>query len=104
MALLVDKKASVLTATPTTTYVFSKGNFTVELINVDGWEASNSSSSSSSPPKPVLIISPNVKGTYPVILFLHGFYLRNYFYKDLLELISSFGYILVAPQVFIFVY
>ncbi|KAL5561748.1 hypothetical protein UlMin_031495 [Ulmus minor] len=58
------------------------------------------SSSSSSPLKPLLIVTPTVKGTYPVILFLHGFYLRNNFYLQLLQHISSHGYIVVAPQLY----
>lgn len=96
MALLEAKTTSVLSNTPTTTSVFNKGKLTVESIKVE------TSDSSSSPPKPLLIVTPTIEGTYPVVLFLHGFYLRNYFYDDLLHHISSHGVIIVAPQVFIY--
>ncbi|XP_010523688.1 PREDICTED: chlorophyllase-1 [Tarenaya hassleriana] len=51
-----------------------------------------------SPPKPVMIVAPTVAGTYPVVFFFHGFYLRNYFYSDVLSHVASHGFILVAPQ------
>ncbi|EOA36918.1 hypothetical protein CARUB_v10009755mg [Capsella rubella] len=50
------------------------------------------------PPKPVIITSPTAAGTYPVVFFFHGFYLRNVYYSDVLNHIASHGYILVAPQ------
>ncbi|CAN6561257.1 unnamed protein product [Malus baccata var. baccata] len=53
---------------------------------------------SSAPPKPLFIVTPTVAGTYPLILLHHGFYLRNYFYKELLQHIASHGFIAVAPQ------
>ncbi|PON76085.1 Chlorophyllase [Parasponia andersonii] len=100
MSLLEAKAMSTLTnSTPTTTSVFNKGDFAVEFIKV----AETSNSCSSSPPKPLLIATPTVKGSYAVVLFLHGFYLRNYFYKDLLHHISSHGIILVAPQLYEYV-
>ncbi|KAH7669510.1 Chlorophyllase protein [Dioscorea alata] len=53
---------------------------------------------SSSPPKPLLIVTPSDSGTYPVVLFLHGFLLSNHHYSQLLNHISSHAFILVAPQ------
>nr|XP_017191167.2 chlorophyllase-1, chloroplastic [Malus domestica] len=53
---------------------------------------------SSAPPKPLFIVTPTVAGTYPVILLHHGFYLSNYFYKELLQHIASHGFVAVAPQ------
>ena len=52
-----------------------------------------------SPPKSLLIVTPTVDGTYPVLMFLHGTCLFNSFYSDLFQHISSHGYIVVAPQV-----
>ncbi|KDP21405.1 hypothetical protein JCGZ_21876 [Jatropha curcas] len=52
-----------------------------------------------SPPKPLLIVE---DGTHPVILFLHGTCLQNSYYAQLFEHIASHGYMLVAPQVFLF--
>ncbi|KAJ7962526.1 Chlorophyllase [Quillaja saponaria] len=84
MALLVTKT----TSSKATSSVFEKGGITYKSFNVE----------KSSPPKPLLIVTPTVKGLYPVILFCHGFYLRNGFYSKLLEHIASHGFILVAPQ------
>ncbi|MQM23578.1 hypothetical protein Taro_056644 [Colocasia esculenta] len=53
----------------------------------------------SSPPKPLFIVTPTDQaGSYPVILFLHGFCMRNCYYRQLLGQIASHGYIVVAPQ------
>ncbi|KAK7845606.1 chlorophyllase-1 [Quercus suber] len=73
------------------TTVFSLGNFPFTSKKVE-------TSNRGSPPKPVLIVTPTTSGQYPVILFLHGFFLRNGFYSQLLEHISSHGFIVVAPQ------
>ncbi|KAM0942065.1 putative chlorophyllase [Dioscorea sansibarensis] len=56
---------------------------------------------SSSPPKPLLIVTPSKAGKYPVVLFLHGFVLSNQSYSQLLSHISSHGFILVAPQLYV---
>ena len=77
-----------------TTAVFDQGKFPFTSKNV---ETSNGDDSSSPPPKPLLIVSPTTSGQCPVILFLHGFYLRTCFYSQLLEHISTHGYIVVAP-------
>ena len=77
--------------------VFQVGSIDYKALNLD-------TSDASSPPKPLLIYTPIVAGEYPVILFCHGFYLRNHFYSDLLKHIASHGYILVAPQVSIHPY
>ena len=85
-------------ALTTTTTVFDQGKLPFTSKKV---ETSNGDDSTSSPPpKPLLIVTPTTSGQYPVIFFLHGFYLRTCFYSQLLEHISSHGYIVVAPQVF----
>ncbi|XP_015892043.3 chlorophyllase-1 [Ziziphus jujuba] len=104
MALLEAKPAS----STTTTSVFDVGNFKITCFTVETTSNTSSSSSttgtgigtSTSPPKPLFIVTPTIKGTYPILLFLHGFYLRNTFYSQLLQHISSHGYILVAPQLY----
>ena len=61
-------------ALATTTTVFDQGKLPFTSKKV---ETSNGDDSTSSPPpKPLLIVTPTTSGQYPVILFLHGFYLR----------------------------
>lgn len=54
----------------------------------------------SKPPTELYVVIPVDQGTYPVLLFLHGFCLPNSWYSDLLTRISSQGYIVVAPEVY----
>lgn len=75
------------------TTVFSLGKFPFTSKKVETFNRG-------SPPKPVLIVTPTTSGQYPVILFLHGFLLQNGFYSQLLEHISSHGFIVVAPQLY----
>lgn len=97
MALLEAKDVVVSTSnTTTTTSVFDRGIYETRSFTVE--------TSTTGTPKPLFIVTPTTKGTYPVILFLHGFYLRNTFYSQLLLHISSHGYIVVAPQVLLYVY
>ncbi|MCO5569479.1 hypothetical protein L7F22_023191 [Adiantum nelumboides] len=51
------------------------------------------------PPVRTIIATPMENGTYPVILFKHGFNLANCFYTQLFEYLASSGYIVIAPQV-----
>ncbi|KAL3328508.1 hypothetical protein AABB24_035908, partial [Solanum stoloniferum] len=69
--------------------IFEVGNETINTINVK---------SSSSLPCSLLVFSPTTKGSYPVLLFFHGFMLQPSWYKSLLQHISSHRYIIVAPQ------
>ncbi|KAK4408259.1 Chlorophyllase-2, chloroplastic [Sesamum angolense] len=46
----------------------------------------------------LFIVAPCEKGTYPPLLFCHGFMLGNKWYSDLLCHIASHGYIVVAPK------
>ncbi|KAM3297495.1 hypothetical protein ACQJBY_039405 [Aegilops geniculata] len=73
------------------TSVFQPGNLAVEEIQVHGKKVPT-------PPIPVLIVAPKDAGTYPVAMFLHGFFLHNNYYKQLLHHIASHGFIMVAPQ------
>lgn len=77
-------------AAPTSTTSFNNGIYKVATKSV-------SKSSGSTPNPPLCIVYPTEKGTYPVILFLHGFSIPNTSYSDLFKFIASHGYIIVAP-------
>ncbi|KAL3692451.1 hypothetical protein R1sor_006102 [Riccia sorocarpa] len=53
------------------------------------------------PPRPLLIAAPTSPGEYPVVLFQHGFTMRNTYYSQLLNHIASHGFIVVAPQMYL---
>ena len=72
------------------TTCFDNGSYTVKSKRV-------SKSSGSTPNPPLYIVYPTERGSYPVILFLHGFSIPNCSYSDLFEFIASHGYIIVAP-------
>lgn len=71
--------------------VFETGKFEVTAITVKSDIFSSS--------KPLLIFTPTNPGSYPLILFLHGFSCAGSFYSHLLRLIASHGYVIAAPQV-----
>ncbi|OEL23199.1 Chlorophyllase-1 [Dichanthelium oligosanthes] len=73
------------------TSVFQPGKLSVEVIPVDH-------DALPTPPIPILIAAPKDAGTYPVAMLLHGFFLQNRFYEQLLKHVASFGFIMVAPQ------
>ncbi|PIA45043.1 hypothetical protein AQUCO_01700534v1 [Aquilegia coerulea] len=91
-ALLVKPDVKVKLS-PNTASVFEAGLFGASQQTLE-------TSHPSSPPKQLLIISPEAKDEYPVIVFLHGFALSNSYYTDLLKHIASHGYIAVAPQLY----
>ncbi|KAL2635395.1 hypothetical protein R1flu_006874 [Riccia fluitans] len=53
------------------------------------------------PPRPLLIAAPTTAGKYPVVLFQHGYTMRNTYYSQLLNHIASHGFIVVAPQMYL---
>ena len=55
------------------------------------------------PPTHLFVATPSVGGHYPVLLFKHGTLLANYAYSQLLLHIASYGYIVVAPQVYMYI-
>ncbi|PKU83808.1 chlorophyllase-2, chloroplastic-like [Dendrobium catenatum] len=79
-------------------HVFKTGKHTVKLISVQ--QEDSQGSASSPPPKPLLVSAPCEEGEFPVLVFLHGFLLYNSFYTQLLQHISSHGFIVVAPQLY----
>ncbi|KAH9602866.1 hypothetical protein KSS87_016348 [Heliosperma pusillum] len=56
--------------------------------------------SKSKSPKPLVIISPQEAGVYPILYFVHGFDIPNYEYTQLFNFIASHGIIVVAPMLF----
>ncbi|KAK6940775.1 Chlorophyllase [Dillenia turbinata] len=77
------------------TDVFEEGKFWVADFTVE------TSYAPGKPPKSLFIVSPTLQGSYPVVLFLHGFCVVNSFYSSLLRHVSSHGYIVVAPQLYL---
>lgn len=51
-------------------------------------------------PKDVLVFWPDEPGTYPLVVFQHGFSLRNSYYSTMLEQLTSHGFVVVAPQMY----
>ncbi|KAL3645119.1 hypothetical protein CASFOL_010299 [Castilleja foliolosa] len=72
--------------------VFEPGNYIVKTIKVKKCGVA------SPPPAKLLVFSPEFEGTYPVLLFCHGYCTNNTWYSQILSHVSSHGYIVVAPQ------
>ncbi|KAF5741909.1 chlorophyllase-1 [Tripterygium wilfordii] len=73
--------------------IFAPGPHSVQEFSVE-------TSSSSKPPKPLFIVTPTEPGKYPILQFYHGTVLINTYYRQVLQLIASHGYIVVAPQLY----
>ncbi|KAL8537194.1 hypothetical protein ACS0TY_012390 [Phlomoides rotata] len=71
--------------------VFETGNYPVKTITLK-------TSHTTKPPVELVIVTPLQKGTYPLLLFCHGFMLSNTWYTTLLQHIASHGYIVIAPK------
>ncbi|KAL9435951.1 hypothetical protein AB3S75_022090 [Citrus x aurantiifolia] len=100
MAAMVDAKpAASVQGTPllatATLPVFTRGIYSTKRITLE-----TSSPSSPPPPKPLIIVTPAEKGTFNVILFLHGTSLSNKSYSKIFDHIASHGFIVVAPQLY----
>lgn len=72
--------------------VFEAGKLSVKSIQVKKSEVCGA-------PTEVLVVAPETEGSYPVVIFCHGYCTQTTWYSQLLRHISSHGYILVAPQV-----
>ncbi|XP_028751543.1 chlorophyllase-2, chloroplastic [Neltuma alba] len=73
--------------------VFETGRFSTQLQSID-------SAVNFPPPKPLLIATPLEAGDFPLLLFLHGYLLYNSFYSQLILLVASHGFIVIAPQLY----
>ncbi len=89
------------TATATATSVFETGKHIPVLLRAepDGCPT-NSSLPVVPPPLQLLIATPSDAGEFPLLLFLHGYLLYNSFYSQLIQHISSHGFIVLAPQLY----
>ena len=71
--------------------IFSSGPYKVKITDV--------SLGDNKSPRPFKIFEPTgIEGKVPVIHFLHGFKLKNIFYNDLLNHLSSHGFIVISSQ------
>ncbi|WOL17286.1 chlorophyllase-1 [Canna indica] len=77
--------------------VFELGKLEVQTLLI---KLEPSKKDDPSPPRPLLVASPKDPGRYPVILLLHGFFLDNTDYRQILLHIASHGFILVAPELY----
>jgi chlorophyllase len=89
MALAIDRENEIITAAALSLFNVGKLNVTI-LTKKSGSDASLVE---------IMISSPIDAGVYPVILFIHGFFLQNHYYTQLLRHISSHGYIVIVPKV-----
>ncbi|KAK1260826.1 hypothetical protein QJS04_geneDACA001996 [Acorus gramineus] len=76
--------------------VFGEGKLKVGSISIGPLHGSPPR-----PPKPLLITSPSEGGEYPVVLFFHGFEIKNTDYTVLFRHIASHGFVVVAPQLYV---
>nr|XP_016493291.1 PREDICTED: chlorophyllase-2, chloroplastic-like [Nicotiana tabacum] len=95
---MVISYSSSVTCSTTSTTVFDVGNYKTKFVKIEPQTCSNSHPS---PPKALLIATPSSAGSYPVLIFLHGYLLYNSFYSQLIQHVSSHGFIVVAPQLYL---
>ncbi|XP_060215628.1 chlorophyllase-2-like [Lycium barbarum] len=90
---------SSVTSSTTSTTIFDIGNYKTKLVKIESQTCTTKNQYS--PPKALLIGSPSEAGSYPVVIFLHGYLLYNSFYSQLIQHVSSHGFIVVAPQLYL---
>ncbi|MQL76322.1 hypothetical protein Taro_008710 [Colocasia esculenta] len=84
------------------TRVFEAGSRKVRLLRVEPAGARGASLGEAPPPKPLLVALPEEVGQFPVLVFLHGYLLYNSFYSQLFQHVASHGFIVVAPQLYLY--
>ncbi|KAH0662184.1 hypothetical protein KY284_027115 [Solanum tuberosum] len=85
------------TSSVTCSTVFDIGNYKTKLLKIEPQTCTKHNS----PPKALLIGTPSEAGNFPVLIFLHGYLLYNSFYSQLIQHLSSHGFIVVAPQLYL---
>ncbi|XP_065859193.1 chlorophyllase-2 [Euphorbia lathyris] len=81
--------------------VFEMGKYSTEIKKVEsGTSCIIKKSSSELPPKSLLIAMPKEAGEFPILMFLPGYLLYNYFYSMLFQHVASHGFIVIAPQLY----
>ena len=71
---------------------YAAGPLAVRTISLDRCQAGA--------PLPLVIYAPEVAGTYPVVVFQHGFLSRNIEYSEILSHLAGHGFVVVAPQMY----
>lgn len=95
----VVSAATATDTTTTTTDVFDFGKYhTEQPKSVEPYCCHKKSTIPNPPPKPLLVAMPSDAGEYPLLVLLHGYFLLNSFYSQLIQHIASHGFIVVAPQ------
>ena len=51
-------------------------------------------------PVDFIVLAPDQAGTYPLVVFQHGFVLQNSYYTTMLEHVASHGFVVVVPQMY----
>jgi chlorophyllase len=69
---------------------YGAGDLSVSVIDVAAAQAGA--------PVAMQIYEPEQSGSYAVVVFQHGFQMKNGYYSTILEHVSSHGFIVVAPQ------
>lgn len=99
----MSSSSSSCSAAPAgTSTVFEAGNYTTAFQRVEPVTCTTKSPIPVPPPKPLLICMPADAGQFPVLLLLHGYLLLNSFYSELMQHVTSHGFIVIAPQVPLF--
>ncbi|KAG6727214.1 hypothetical protein I3842_02G119300 [Carya illinoinensis] len=96
----VMPSSSDAAASATSTNVFEIGKYRTVLQTVEADICTAKSKLPIPPPKPLLVGMPCEAGEFPLLVFLHGYFLYNSFYSQLLQHIASHGFIVVAPQLY----
>lgn len=69
---------------------YEPGELAVDTLEVSEQEAG----------VPVWIATPQQPGTYPLVVFQHGFLMANTYYSEMLEQVASHGFVVAAPQMY----
>ncbi|CAI9107770.1 OLC1v1007208C1 [Oldenlandia corymbosa var. corymbosa] len=94
MAKVLDSNSTKPVEIPQISSVFDPGNLSITSFKVENPSTANGKT------KPLFIVAPTEEGSFPVLLFLHGYMCANTVYTQLLQHIASHGFVIVAPQLY----